>query len=218
MTLNEYRNKFFPDKTKRQCRQYYNMYKEVEKVSTDMKFNYMLPAIASTGMSTTEYIEKYHPFAPYDEPQACNPVPCQKPIGNNPMYVDNDKHIESSKINYLIERAGSAFYEANQKITEAFHLENDPAPMTAAELVKRVQDGKFLLNDDTKNKSQYEPARYIQWRDPALPADQVGAKAAREVLEKLFQDTKDTIAIGTPAEGLAAVKTLDAWTPTVGTA
>jgi len=30
-------------------------------------------------------------------PQVCNPVPCQK--GNNPMYVDNDKHIESSKIN-----------------------------------------------------------------------------------------------------------------------
>jgi len=45
--------------------------------------------------------------------------------------------------------------------------------------------------------------------------DPVGLKAASAALQVVYQDTKDTIAIGTPAEGLAAVKALDSWKPVV---
>lgn len=156
-------------------------------------------------------------------PQVCTSVPCAKmdtcpQKGNNPMYVDNDKHIESSKINYLSARAANVQYGKEQGMRKTFGLVDDYAPETAAELVKRIQDGKFLLKDDSKDKTCYDPTRFIKWRDPAVKEDQAGYKAAVDALGKVYQDTKDTIAIGTPAEGLAAVKALDAWTPTVGTA
>ena len=157
-------------------------------------------------------------LAPFNQPQVCNTVPCAKPKGNNPMYVDNDKHIESSKINYLSDRAATVQYRKEQDARKTFGLVDDMAPETAAELVKRIQDGKFILKDETKDKNVYEPARYIKWRDPAVKEDTAGFRAAVDALAKVYQDTKDTIAIGTPAEGLAAVKALDAWTPTVGTA
>lgn len=159
--------------------------------------------------------------------QDCNgtPVPCTQPAakacptkGNNPMYVDNDKHIESSKINYLSARVDQISYQKINDFRKLFGLVDDKSPDTATALVDRIQAGKFILSDETKNKPTYDPDRYIRWRDPAVKEDKAGFAAAEEAFEKAKQDTRDTIVIGTPAEGLVAVKALDAWAPTVGTA
>jgi hypothetical protein len=145
-------------------------------------------------------------------------VPCQEVKGNKPMYVDNDKHIESSKINYLNDRRENLFYSKRADLQKQFGLVDDEAPITANDLVKRIQDGKFVIPTDKGDAQNYEATRFIKWRDPAAKKDQAGYDAAIKQYAVANQDTKDVIAIGTPAEGLAAVKALDAWTPTVGTA
>src|SRR5258708_5960176 len=91
-------------------------------------------------------------------PQACT-VPCKVmdyPSGPNKkektMYVDNDKHIESSKINYLSQRLENLYYKKDVEARKLFGLVNDEAPETATEMVKRIQDGKFVIKDEYKDK------------------------------------------------------------------
>lgn len=157
-------------------------------------------------------------FAPYDEPQVCNSVPCQvKTKGNKPMYVENDKHIESSKLNYLNDRLANVGYEKDYSLRKTFGLVNDDAPQSAEDLVKRIQDGKFILGDNAK-KQNYDPVRYITWRDPSVKKDEAGYEAATKDFRKASKAAQDVVAIGTPSEGLAAIHSLEAWTPTVGKA
>ena len=164
-------------------------------------------------------------FAPIPQPKQACTVPCEPdyPKGFGPnkkektMYVDNDKHIESSKINYLNDRASQVFYKKADELPRKFGLEDDAAPRSVSEFLKRIQDGKFMYKDETKKDTEgyfYRPYEGIRWRDPSVKEDNAGHKAAYEALSAAYQDTKDTIAIGTPAEGLAAVKTLEAWTST----
>lgn len=155
----------------------------------------------------------YDSFAPYDEPQVCNSVPCAiKETGNKPMYVENDKHIESAKVNYLSNRLGEVGFKKYYDLRKTFGLINDEAPTSAEDLVKRIQDGKFLLNDNSKNNN-YDPVRYITWRDPSVVKDEAGYEAAAKDFRKASQAAQDLVAIGTPSEALAAIQALETWTP-----
>lgn len=204
----------------------YYYYKEASEASTDFAkkedmdiFN--MTVTEGTGwIIATDFTNGFSlaPIAPQDCAKDCSSasVPCAtKKQGNKPMYIDNDKHIESSKVNYLTSRAENVYYDQERNILKAFGLVNDEAPSTATELVKRIQDGKYVVKAENAERIVFDPTRYITWRDPAVKEDKEGAKAANVVLRKLLTDTNDAIAIGTPAEGLAAVKALDAWTPSV---
>lgn len=167
---------------------------------------------------------KYHAYDIYDECVSlapCQSTDCPKVSvqkGNNPMYVDNDKHITSSKINYLSDRANTAYYTKADGLGRAFGFGPYIAPETVQELVDRITAGKFSFKEPSKKDVKnffYRPWEGITWKDPAVVEDQAGLDKASDELKKLFQDAKDTIAVGTPAEGLVAVKALDAWTPAV---
>lgn len=209
----------------------YNDYLEVSKASTDMN-NYVTVSNATTTSAFDIWSNPVY-FAPIPQ-QACT-VPCKpdypydmevaKKVSPNKkektMYVDNDKHIESSKINYLNDRASQVFYKKADKLPKQFGLSDDAAPRSVSEFVKRIQDGKFMYKDETKKDTEgyfYRPCEGIRWRDPSVKEDKDGHKAAYDSLSAAYQDAKDNIAIGTPVEGLAAVKALEAWTPTVGKA
>ena len=159
-------------------------------------------------------------YNPYFIPQE---VPCQTDCvkqsikGNNPMYVDNDKHIESSKVNYLTSRGENSFYSKMDGLSKLFGFGPFDSPDSIQEFIDRIVAGKFTIKDPSKKDTKnfyYRPMEGITWKDPSVKEDQVGYDAAKAALTSLWQDTKDTIAIGTPVEGLAAVKALDAWTPT----
>src|SRR5216684_2019374 len=88
------------------------------------KMNINIPSISTAGMQITSmWIDECSPINPISfgsktiSPQVCT-APCQK--GNNPMYVDNDKHIESSKINYLTDRASYVFYHKQNELPAKF--------------------------------------------------------------------------------------------------
>lgn len=170
----------------------------------------------STGTCNTVSLE---PIYPQDCTAPCKP---DYPKGFGPnkkekaMYVSDDKHIESSKINYLSDRIENAYYKANDKARKAFGLEDDTPPQTAEDFIKRIQDGKFMLNDETKKKNVYEPSRYIRWRDPSVKEDKEGFEADMKEFGALQQDARDAVAVLSPAEALAEVKKLDAWIPSKG--
>src|ERR1700743_2523228 len=75
-------------------------------------------------MSAQSYwVDEYSPINPFSlgncvtaTPMPCQTAACNNKQGNKPMYVDNDKHIESSKINYLTERLESSFYTKERTI------------------------------------------------------------------------------------------------------
>lgn len=161
-------------------------------------------------------------FAPSQAATPCNIAECNTgcyniptPKGNNPMYVDNDKHIESAKINYLSDRAATARYAAQDKITEAFNLSYPAAPKTPEELVAAITAGNYTITPKTERNRYHNAMENIVWRAPTVVADPDGAAAAKKVFETLYKSTQDAIMIGTPADALTAVQALDAWTPTV---
>ena len=218
----DYWKRFCPTLCKKEAIKMYNDYLEAANASTDMN-NYVTVSNATTTSAFDIWSNPVY-FAPIPQ-QACTvpcaPVPKCTQKKEKTMYVDNDKHIESSKINYLSDRANSVFYKKADELPKQFGLSDDAAPRSVSEFVKRIQDGKFMYKDETKKDTEgyfYRPYEGIRWRDPSVKEDNAGHKAAYEALSAAYQDTKDTIAIGTPAEGLAAVKTLEAWTPTVGKA
>ncbi len=206
------------DPNAKQSMKMYKCYKEVSRASTDIKKDEMKPnypwpvATVNTNWMIVDECCSFAPNAPTQEKS----VPCQKK--EKTMYVDNDKHIESSKINYLSDRLDGIYYTIDGRLKKQFGMVNDPAPETAEDFIKRVQDGKFVLNDETKKKNVYDPSRYIVWRDPSVKEDTEGFKAAKKQYDEAARKVRDTIAIGTPAEALEAIYKLEAWTPTVGNA
>lgn len=216
MDYNTYCRKMGLNRSKTQSRTMYKYYLEAREASADIKKDEMYTPVF--GMNAIYSVSTITPTQVCTEmKKLCPSVPCQEKNGKT-MYVDNDKHIESSKINYLQDRAQMAYYKAAGKLPKTFGLENDAVPETPLELVKRIQDGKFVTRKETEDKKSYEPARFIVWRDPSVKEDKEGYAVAEKALGEVHKDTRDAIVIGTPAEGLAAVKALDAWTPTVGNA
>lgn len=223
-----YWRKFCPTANREIARSMWNDYREVAMVSTDYvakdhedMFNY--PEVAVV----TGYIKAGTSFtlAPLQAATPCNVAECNdgcynipKAKGNNPMYIENDKKLEASKINYLNERISIVAYQKNDDLPKTFGLTDDIVPQTPNEMVKRIQDGKFLLNKETEDKKVYDPVRYIRWRDPAVVEDKAGYEAAVKSLHTASQDARDSVALFTdidPKTALDAVKTLEAWTPTM---
>lgn len=195
----------------------YDKFREDKKVSDMFK---MMPPATTASMSQcfATVSDNYFGNSPTPcRPAECIPYDCKKQKGNNPMYVNNDKHIESSKINYLSDRASNVYYAKMSPLDKTFNLDRPRVPETAEDLVKAITDGNFSIKPKDEQSSYHRATDNIIWRNPSVVADRDGYTAAVKSLDAALQDTKDMIAIGTPAEGLSAVKTLEAWTPAAGT-
>lgn len=120
-----------------------------------------------------------------------------------------------------------------QAMSEMFNLGAPKFPKTSQELLDAFKNGKFTVDqkkvdantayyadhsededfDDNCMSGSWAQFFGVTFTD--LPvADRKGYDAAMAAYRKLKQDTKDAIMIGTPAEGLAALKAFELWMPT----
>lgn len=119
--------------------------------------------------------------------------------------------LEKSR-HYLRGRVGDIRSDFDDEARKAYGLEDMDAPATPTELVKRIQDGLFVIEDSNKDRHSYGyAASYITWRDPKVKKDTEGFEVAIEKFEKLQTKTLDAINILTPEEGLKAVEKLEAF-------
>ena len=126
---------------------------------------------------------------------------------NEPQEIDQRRYLER--------RLDTAFVEADLKLRKHFHI-NRMHPETVKEVVEKLTTGKFkisdtylkALEDDYGNDDipyeGYFLTNLIDW--DLEPADKVGYKAASEVLNKVYQDAKDTIMVSSLDNGLQALK------------
>lgn len=111
----------------------------------------------------------------------------------------------SPEKDYLRREGEKTYREMDLTLERKFGLVNDDRPMTATDIVARIQAGKFILDAKYKDEYTYGAADYITWRDPAIKEDKDGYKAAEKLLKAAYRTAKDVIEVKTPAEGLDAL-------------
>lgn len=134
---------------------------------------------------------------------------------------------ELSKFDRYEWQAGSA----TSALRKLFNLDAPKYPATSQALLDAFKSGAFevdqakvdknakLLELDDEDRYDDEDdfvgERFYGIKFTGLPVpDQKGFDAAKAALEALKVDTKRSIMVGSPADGLAALKALEAWTPT----
>lgn len=106
---------------------------------------------------------------------------------------------------FLRHELSDAFEKAKLTLKRQFGLEDDEAPMTLDETIKRIQDGLFVIPEKYKDQKTYGSLGYLRWRDPKAVEDKAGYKAARVTLDAEYSKAERIIKILTPQEGLQAV-------------
>lgn len=155
--------------------------------------------------------------------------------------VINAQSDESKQRDYLMHEfdvATNYLDRTPSKMRKLFNLDAPTKPRTSAELIAAFKDGKFTVDqkkvdrnaaylmteehdedfygcpyDD--NDNVYAGSQYYGITFTDLPvADQKGYEAAMVEYGTLKKNVKRTIIVGTPAEGLAALISLESFAPT----
>lgn len=97
------------------------------------------------------------------------------------------------------------------KIGHHFHTIDDEAPDSAAAVVARLRDGKFVFLNEKEKDEPGTVSRYtslghlVRWRDPNAKEDKVGAAAARAKMEAARDRVKDSIYVDAPSDAKRAL-------------
>lgn len=118
---------------------------------------------------------------------------------------------EQVQMDFLRGEARNVRETLYSKLRKQFGLSGDPAPKTVEDFIKRIQDGKFVLEDMYKQKLTSYVTDYISWRDPSIKRDEAGYDAAKELLDAKYRDTKRAIMTQGADAGLKAVLDLEAF-------
>ena len=104
---------------------------------------------------------------------------------------------------YMVERMEMIKDEKVLDLRRRFGLEDDEAPRTAEDFLKRIEDKQFKLRE----KTAWLPSFWdrVQWRDPAKELDQDGFNKAYEELMEAFANTMDEVVVLPEVDGLAAL-------------
>jgi hypothetical protein len=113
---------------------------------------------------------------------------------------------------YLNDRVSSIFWKKDDELRRQFGLIDDDRPETVTDLLARIAAGKFTISEDKKDSVDYDPIRFIKWRDPSVKEDQAGYRLAHAASEKQSTAIRDAIAVLDPKDALAAVQAYEAWT------
>lgn len=118
-----------------------------------------------------------------------------------------------------------------EMLREMFNLDAPKYPKSSQELIDAFANGKFTVDQakvDANTKFYADPGNEGYYDDEGcgkadrfygitftgLPvADHTGYEAAVESYKKAQKDTKRTIIVSSPADGLAALVALEAWMP-----
>lgn len=181
-----------------------------------------------TQLATTGYAMNNFSLADNPAPTPCPPTATTKrakkeeeTMSTSYINISNDQKQsdEMTKTEYLLGRIRNAYYAKSSELRTFFKLDDDDAPTSPKELVERIQAGAFELpkprfeDSDDRDEDFYDycnPIRNIRWRSG--PADRAGYEAADKKLKDALQAGKDTIMIGTPAEGLATLQAFESAT------
>lgn len=142
----------------------------------------------------------------------------------------------STQRNYLFDRLNAQTFSYRdpkyKELKKLFNIDAPESPQNGADMIAAIQGGKFTVDDkkfaraakaraDSEDCHGYdEDGEYIftMWYGVTftdLPkADRKGYDAAVSAYQAQIETVRDTIMIGTPAEGLAALTALKLWTPT----
>lgn len=118
---------------------------------------------------------------------------------------------EKDQRRHASNRIYSIYESKKDALRKQFGLTDDAAPETAADFIKRIQDGKYTVDKEKMDKKTYGPERYIRWRDPSRVEDNAGYEAAKALLKAAYTKAEDKIALGAATDLLAAVETFDGW-------
>ena len=167
------------------------------------------------------------------EAQGCNPTPVPNPDMRvhtpgkkkekdmyNTLQVNPSIRIEPTQAfsaietaqDHLIERLSDATEAKIQAAKAAKGLINDDRPRTAQSFVDRILAGKFVIPEDRKNQTSYDPTDYITWRDPSIKKDEAGFEAIATAVNAASDEVMDTIIVNGNEAGLAAIKAFKAKT------
>lgn len=129
------------------------------------------------------------------------------------MYdLDCEDHAATRAQNYLDGRLYSLKATKSREGELAFGLRDDDKPQTPKDLIDRITSGKYIVQPDKMEVTDYEPLRRFRWRDPAKKEDRAGYEASQKAMEAATTTVTDTIMIGTPTEALAALKAFEGTT------
>jgi len=107
---------------------------------------------------------------------------------------------------HVLRRADNAFRDKESELELHYGLRVEASPKSWEELLKRIKDGKFVIEEKHAKMNTYDPMAYVQWRDPKIVEDQAGFDKSMEKLRKLLAETKDAIIVKSAADGLEMVE------------
>src|SRR5260221_14595950 len=134
---------------------------------------------------------------------------------NKENNMDTNMNLYREQIRYVQSRAHEIFSNKDNEARTLFKLENDEAPKTFKEMQERIASGKYILDEkreayELEAGYYLEPLRFITWRDPAVPADQVGYDAFKTKLRTAYQTLEDEVNLGDPEGLLQSLKPFEA--------
>jgi len=145
------------------------------------------------------------------------PWPCKSKKDENPMntayatatLVSADT-TEKDQRRYLLDELYCAYQNAKTALQRKFGLIDDETPETLTDVIKRIQDGLFVIPEKYKDKNVYGSLTYLRWRDPKAVEDKVGYEAAKAPLQAARSTAERQIKIFSPEKGLEAIIAFEA--------
>lgn len=134
----------------------------------------------------------------------------ESPMNYASATVIAQDNTESKQRSFLTGQLYDAYETAKMALKRQFGLIDDETPETMPDLVKRIQDGLFVIPEKYKDAKVYGSLGSIRWRDPKKVEDKDGFAAAKVDLKKTFAEAQRIIMILTPAEGLKALQDFEA--------
>jgi hypothetical protein len=111
---------------------------------------------------------------------------------------------EERRISFLLDQLTDANYRKTAELRRSYGLLDDERPRTAQELVDRIKDGQFELDEKTKDDRGF--FEHIRWCNPKIKKDKVGYEEASKKMEEAHRQASRTIILKDQAEGLEALE------------
>lgn len=124
-------------------------------------------------------------------------------------YTMIDQEIEQRR--YLLDRTRSVQINKARELGKTFGLEDDVRPSSPEDMIKRIQDGMYVLTardqfDDDDDCFRTCAFDRLHWRDPAKVRDNAGYEAANERMAKAATQLNDTVRLTPIADAFKAFK------------
>lgn len=139
------------------------------------------------------------------------------PTENN-RWVKGEETMENqtlrSERNHLQNRLWSIYEDKKHQAMKDFGLLHDNPPHSWPDLLKRIEDKKFVLDEKDVNRADrqkdwYGPFYGVTWKDPDKVEDQEGFDAWAEKLETARARVLDDTAILEPKEALDSLRAFE---------